>query len=613
MSKKARANKQRKENARNASFRGKPSDNFEMEQAVATRSGSFHKKNPDWSPRSKRSQRRSHRAEMETSRFRANPNDALNDISWYSKYPEILESASRIPFPYKPGMKIDPGTVSIQVHSNDGNVDFGSVNCRFGIPGVMALDWAPSLGSSATSNDPASLIGQEMYGKVRSVYSGSLDADAPDFVMYVMALDSIYYMIGHLKRIYRVLNAWSPDNYATPDYLLTAFGLGTTQITNWRAQKDQLWQYINTLIAKSAKYKCPAVMDIFNRHYWMCDNIYGDAPEAKAQFYVFNPLGVFKLNPNKEVPNSEPKATAAGLDFVRLTNSMVNNPTNMYNFVMELIAAIDAWDDGYTIAGYLQRAYPDTPSFSIAKLQLEETQNVVYSEEVLTQIENSRTVGSNWTVFDNSLGVSQDPLSNAVIHQPVAASNVLDNTTAAIIFGSGFKPVMSLRSAQPTPAEIVVASRLLAVLGDYAVEDPNTGVEGFPILAGSEIPYRWRVVNAIGVPLGVNQVFSTEVAPYTVIALSGLRSGQLNPPVSWTRADAQTFRGAQVCQQFDWHPITWLLLSDYADATQGERNFNFECVPMSDVHNLTVFSKDQLNEIHNICLYSEFNSFSLMR
>lgn len=74
---------------------------------------------------------------------------SLNDLSWYNKYPLILEAGARLPFPYRPGMSISRG-----------RVQFGSVTQEQGdvIPGVLSLSWIPSLGYSKSPTDPASIV-----------------------------------------------------------------------------------------------------------------------------------------------------------------------------------------------------------------------------------------------------------------------------------------------------------------------------------------------------------------------------------------------------------------------------------------------------------------------
>lgn len=145
-----------------------------------------------------------------------------NPIEWYNRYPQLLEAAGRIPFPYRPGMLVNLGTIGARTASPT------QVNTH--IPGACVLNYVPTVGQSSGSISPISQVAREIYGKVRAAFSSELAVGPADFVMYLMALDSIFSNIGFLKRIYRIVNTYSPDNYAMPDLLLRSMGFSTTQI-----------------------------------------------------------------------------------------------------------------------------------------------------------------------------------------------------------------------------------------------------------------------------------------------------------------------------------------------------------------------------------------------
>lgn len=125
-----------------------------------------------------------------------------NPMSWYNRYPELVKSVASIPFPNKPGMKykvLEPFDFFPDGYSKD-------------IPGVLSLEWVPFIGYATSSTDPINIAAYELYAKVRANFSGSLAADAPDIMIYVLALDGILSYIASLKRIYRVLNTYSMNN-----------------------------------------------------------------------------------------------------------------------------------------------------------------------------------------------------------------------------------------------------------------------------------------------------------------------------------------------------------------------------------------------------------------
>lgn len=315
-----------------------------------------------------------------------------NDISWYTRYPNLVVASASLPYPYRPGMDVEIATT----RSLGGGSWVNKVTQT--IPGVMALEWIPSAGKSENAMDPASLLGMEIYAKVRQSYSGTLRADAPDYVIYVMALDSVFSYIAWLKRLYRVLNAWTPENYAMPAALLHGMGLQDDDIAALRANRMQLWEYINMLVLESRKFTCPGTLDIINRHYWMSDNVYVDDPSLNSQMYMFNLAGAYEYSLATYGDQTTPTGglTLKLMPWVRSSTSANPNgvgPTLsvelLYEYGHSMLTALAEWDDSYTINGYLKRAYEGTPLFAVEELPINAVLDPVYSTEVLTQIENS--------------------------------------------------------------------------------------------------------------------------------------------------------------------------------------------------------------------------------
>lgn len=342
---------------------------------------------------------------------------SLNDLSWYSRYPDLLIAGASFPYPYRPGMRtgkvFDVDVDAIGATAND--INFITV------PGVMSLDWVPSVGSSTSVLDPASIVAKELFARVRSSFSGSLAADPPDFVIYLMALDSIYSYLAWLKRVNRTVSTFSPDNRMVPEGVLMSMGFSLDNIAELQQRKMELFSITNELIKMSRKFTCPAVMDYFNRHYWMNDNVYTDAPSANSQFYVFNQTHWYKF---ALLPTPD-SVQAGGLTLVELQIPSSQVVEYLYNFGKQLITALAESDDSYIISGYLMRAFEGTPSFTVADLEYGEIITPVYVEEVLSQIENSTAVpfpsGATYdAVVDGD--VTQDPKTNRVLCAPAVSS-----------------------------------------------------------------------------------------------------------------------------------------------------------------------------------------------
>lgn len=505
-----------------------------------------------------------------------------NDISWYTRNPNLTIAAGSFPYPYRPGMNMTWAQNT-------------SAKRTYTVPGFMILDWMPSIGYSATATDPASVLAKEVYAKVRSVFSGSINADAPDFVMYILAMDSIYSYIAWLKRLYRCLSAWTPENYALPEVLISGFGLSNSEIQALRENKTRLWQLINELVLQSRKFKVPANMDIFNRHYWMSDNVYTDWDSINSQMYAFNLKAVLKYA-EQNMPSGDP---ASGLAMTWMPTAQMRSAQYsvtvdvLYEFGRGLIDALVAWDEAYEISGYLMRAYEGVPSFIVAELDQSETLTPVYSAEVLSQIENSRTIpnGQNVDVTTGGFNISQDVLTNAVLSNP--KYTLLKGQDTANLFkyqGYAIEPWLSVRSMTPTVADNVIASRL------HNVVVANTTTTGYDatVICATEIGIAWRLVTAVGTPTAYYTMggWTYHATPcYDTISAADQSVGALATTIE--------------VDQFDWHPLALVTIVSGTEASP-----QYRLAVCGDVHNFTQISNEDLKNLHKVCLFSELNSFS---
>lgn len=535
------------------------------------------KKRVNKKPDQRRAEKRNYdREEMPNYRKRNEDRlSPLNDFSWYNQNPQLTQAAASVPFPYRPGMQLPlSGLVS-------GTPTGIVANPK--IPGTMVLNWAPSIGRAQGPTDPINITGKEIYARVRAAFSGSLDADAPDFIIYLLALDSIFSYIGHLKRLFRIVSTYSPQNYIVPESLVEA--LTPLDYENLAQGKMKLYQYINELVGMTHKFKCPAVFDLFNRHYWMNDNVYTDDSMANSQFYCFRQQYYLKF---KVGANGAGSLTYYEMSINNLTSLIENTSMDymdaLYLFGRSMIDALAESDDGYLISGYLTRAYDGFPEFSVDNIEWNETFTPVYVPEVLSQIENSITSG-----FGPS-DITQDPTTNSVLHLPVGSGRAV--TLDGGIYTA--QPALSIRSEAPSVQEVVEASRLAAYC---ELKDSK-----YYIHCGTEIPIQWVVVDQFRTGTTSNDspiLTQMSLNPVVTMDLSTLPTAQstLN---GWFQA---------ICSyawrsHFDWCPRTYL----YIKGGTGADRYNV--LTLWDIHNVTVFSADTLDNIHRMCLFSEFNSFN---
>lgn len=497
-------------------------------------------------------------------------------MSWYSRNPALLAAAASVSFPYRPGMFVD--------WANPSKEGFNVM--RQAIPGIAVLEWVPTFGRSQNATDPASVVGKEMFAKVREKFSGSIDADAPDFVIYVGALDSIFSYIASLKRIYRILGAYTSENHYLPDAMMRALGFSEKAILNLMQHRIQLYEIINELVFMTRKFNVPAVFDYINRHYWLNDNVYMDADSINSQFYMFCCMGYYQYT----LLNTPDNVQAGGLSMVYPTYPNTDVVEYLFTFGRNLINALAGSDDAYIISGYLMRAYEGTPVFTVDELPQEDKLIPHYDPEVLMQIENAVPVPYEW--FGTSSGsfandVTQDPKTNAVLCDPTISVNVPSYATG---FTFNESPYLSIRSDAPSAADVTIATRLkMGILSETLDGTKWTGV----INCASEVLIEIDFWNYRRQDNGT-------------VYLSNFKLVGRNVLTSTPSSLALVGPGICAIQSYDWHPIIPLYISPNTDSG------TIYAMLMGDVHNLTLLPESELQQINRVCLYSEFNSYGMI-
>lgn len=486
---------------------------------------------------------------------------AYNDMSWYTRNPLLLESACRIPFAYPCGGYMPAGTTFMSNGTTTRKYNENAVSA-----GVMALRYVPSIGNTDDGlSAPINIAAREMYAKVRKAYSGALVCDAPDLMLYMLSLDGVFSYIAYLKRVYRLLDIYSGTNKYVVHGLLHAMGFTTAAINELRTRKTELWGVINTFIADANKWSCPAQFDILNRHYWMNDNVYLDKVSSKAQMFIFIPQGFYKF----------------GLDNDSKGQVTVNAPSeytfdSLVTFGKDLLNTLSNSEDAYTINGYLSRAFEGVPNFRISELGINDKQEFVYSEEVLNQIHNATIIKLSNDVCTVKQNVANNCLVSSYTGQDVSTSDGLLR---------GSLELLDSTMEVPDAVNVVVGSRLHAT-----VEAKATGNKiDYHVNSGTEIVTTATVYRISPPQVFDRAPFSAYTYEQNFIAIS----------------DNNTVSAVALVSQFDWAPM---FMIGYWNATNKEVN-SFDI--LGDVNNLTHVANVVMNNLHRMCIYSEFNAFGI--
>lgn len=514
------------------------------------------------------------------------------DMSWYTKYPILSATTASIPFPNLPGRTVAIGHFDAQSEKRD---------LGYTIPGTIAIEWMPFVYSTGP-NSAINQVGREIYSRVREVYSGNLYADPPDFVTYIECLDTIYAGIAQLKKIYRTSTCWMEQNIAAPATILGAMNISTQVVENIRSNREQMCNQINQMIMQLVHYSVPDIFDVFHRHYWLNDNIFTDSAEMRSQFYTFYMSNGFAYQMQPMGTTSDLASGAIVAAFPTGSNVTFEQ---MILFVQDKINRLAQWDTALTIAGYLRRAFPDTPYFTVSHLELYEEQLIVYDELTLMQIENARALP--YPVAQNIINgakLAQDAAGTMILSsQSTYRYQVDENVEAYGLPPFYVHPSLSIRSDAPSTLEVINASRLLSNATVNIEGATGSQYASGSITAGTEVVLSLILctdaVNGVGARLEPNIMLRpVDQAGYVgkqLQIMHGLTNGAL---INLLNLAA-----------FDWHPQCWV---GYTTEVASNPELSTGIIyPMFDVHNITTLSDEQLNRIHDVCMLSEYAAYSV--
>lgn len=499
----------------------------------------------------------------------ATNSNAMNDIAWYNRYPELLRSASKVPFMMRPGMSIGHGR-------------FGSSEAQFvPIPGVMRIEYQAAVGTSTNSLSPVSACARGVYDQIRDAYSGNLQTQPADLFMYMMHLCQFRAYIAWLKRIYGVINFYTPFNRYAPVKLFSAMFPDSMQFyvnrrgrfDEWVADKNSLLSCINQLVYMANKYIAPADMAVFSRQRWMNENIYTDDNSVLAQWYVFAPTGFWCVDGVNGENGTEMKFLPfAAADETEKPYTVLN----AYRYGLRLYKALADWGDALTMNGYIARAFAGRLEPPVDLLPEEYTVRPVYSLEVLMQIHNAK-------VFDeySELKWTQDPMTHAILVEPTGAFDLTET-------------LLDLPMDEPDETSIVIASRLAPVIMKH-----NDG--------SAEVNYMHCGTEVVKGVYITNAVTDLDDPDYmNMVKVSFLFNNDLDDGENRNRYLASRLWVLSQYSTFNMAPMMHFLYSESGGAAIDTHRF---FTNYGHSYNFTAVDKQVLANMHLVCQQSEFNIY----
>lgn len=472
------------------------------------------------------------------------------DVRWYTSKSNAAIEAAQLGFTNATGAEVN------YVGPNMGS-----------IPGIMTLEFVPSIGERFTSASDAkwaqnafNLTFRRQYTQMRRKNTASPVYNAPDLGIYTYSIDSLYSFHAWCCRLYKIANLAKNKNRYYFDAIITALGVDAEDL---RANLADFRIWINNFKDRINGSLSVPNLPLFERHYWLNSHIWKDGNTDKSQLYLPSLVSYFKYN----ATYSE---QGGGCNLVRFLYTI--DPSDSDTFAS--IAAIETFgenmlnallndDDILLIAADVDKWYGGN-QFILPDLNEKDTYEPEYSLEVLTQIQNTSII-NGYAGGD----LQQNADNNCVIQ--VMTLTAFSNGSAE----QKMKPFVTMPFDTPKPEEIVVATRNTVAITAHSTTTITAFSGGSEICIGSDILYydgEGRL-NSFNFDRGYWFDFNDEdAAAYT-----------------------------QYFNLFDMHPAAYSV-ADLASTS---------ATVYTEIENSTPIAADRLSQIHRMACLNEFGFYDV--
>lgn len=197
------------------------------------------------------------------------------------------------------------------------------------VPGIMTLTIVPTIGRSEDINSGANLAAKDTYVGIRRNNMGTIPYDPADVMLYMLAIDSIIFILSFIRRAFRIARQFKWKNRYIPDAILESMGINSSQM---RANFGDYIARYDMIVTKAQRLVYLRDFPLLADHSMLFSEIYKDGEDERAQFYVTRPKGYYVMtmlpeNPKQilkwtDIANYVPVHLSVWLDRVE---TMINN------------------------------------------------------------------------------------------------------------------------------------------------------------------------------------------------------------------------------------------------------------------------------------------------
>lgn len=512
-----------------------------------------------------------------------------NDPQWYFKNAQILKDVASFSFSKPLGTRTGFYDTVAEVPGVTNNQHALTISA----PGLLSIGIGPTIGIAEDSQSPVNLAATNVYSYVRYKNSGAANYDAPDIMLYLIAMDSIYSCWNWMKRIYGVASTYSQLNRYQPLAYMAANGVDFADILSNLAD---FRAYLNIKASEIATFCVPATMTFNVRHSWLFSNIYTDSETYKAQEYMFVPLWFYqydetsssqggKLTPVPVLQGFNPQDDTPKYTFQALKD-LLNTMINMVNYS----------EDIGIMSGDILKAYGEGGLYTLSTFEPDYKVEPVYSKEVLSQIENATVVSNLDNTSLQTFTITQDPNTNYLKCAP---------TVTGPLSAIGDSHILNFHWNDPSPEDVVVATRLKASFHRASVSAPNVITSlGSEFVSGVWV-FNFAVTSSSAI-VAYNISGPLKLVAYSPNYVPTIPGGTGQTTSTVSAKYVQRIAEILNYMSFDWAPII-PYRNGFTPTNSDDATVLTYCGLLGDIDNYTLLDEEDLQAMHLMALLTEFN------
>lgn len=475
-----------------------------------------------------------------------------NDASWYGASPKLLGDAGKISFNNPSGLPLNLSPIG-GVPGDDSLL--GNKMSNVTLPGIMTLSLCTGPGVSADNSSAVNVAARNLYSFIRHANSGHANYDAPDLMMYLLAVDNAYMWYSHMVRLYGTMMNYVTGNRYYPKAIVQSEGFNFDSIAS---DIPRLRFLINRYVKQIGSLCVPAELSLFKRHTWLYANYFADSSAVKSHLYMYIPAG-FHLY--------EEKQGAGFLKWVPYNSLGSNNVWKTLDDIEKICniftEKLMTSEDIGIMSGDILKAYGQDRLLTLSMIPEDFSLLPSWSPEVLSQFHNATIVPH--VSYDTTMDITQDIESGALLWKPHTATTTMKedlDTEAAL----SVRQLLDLPMDDPSPDDVMVATRLKVMRAE----------SGTTLLCGTEIVNVCSITTLNGSTMQQKPV---RIGDYNMSTMAMLSMFKDHPTVV-----QYSYKGTPTEVQ----EITDLSI-------------------FTELANYTVITDNELKKLHEVAILSEFN------